>query len=147
MVNPVVPEPISGTGSSRLDLFMTVIRVANWKTTVDWYIHALGLSPVLLDTQHQFALLSAGSGRVGIQGVPESRSVEVTARVRLVFQVRDLDEERRRLIEQGVAVGEPVENSEEGYREVRLQDPEGQSLRLFAWTDPARGDAFARQRH
>ncbi len=147
MVDPAVPEPTAGTGSSRLDLFMTVIRVANWKTTVNWYIHTLGLCPVLLDSQHEFALLSAGNGRVGIQGVQEARSSEVSARVRLVFQVEDLDEERRRLIEQGVAVGEPVENSEEGYREVRLQDPEGQSLRLFAWIDPARGDAFTRRRH
>ena len=56
--------------------------------------------------------------------------------MRLVFQVADLDRERRRLIDNGVAVGEPIENHAEGYREIRFQDPEGYSLRFFAWNDP-----------
>ena len=61
---------------------------------------------------------------------------------RLVFQVADLDRERQRLIDNGVAVGEPVENHAEGYREIRFQDPEGYSLRFFAWNDPGRAGAF-----
>jgi hypothetical protein len=63
-------------------------------------------------------------------------------RVRLVFQVAELDRERRRLIDHGVEVGEPIENHDEGYREIRFQDPEGYSLRLFAWNDPERAGAF-----
>ncbi len=126
---------------------MTVIRVANWQTTVRWYIDTLGLSPILLDSPHEFALLAAGNGRVGLQGVKDARSLAGPGKVRLVFQVADLDRERQRLIDRGVAVGAPVENHEEGYREVRIQDPEGHGLRLFAWTDPARGDPFARPRH
>ena len=139
------PEPLAATEPPRLDLFMTVIRVASWQTTVRWYIDTLGLIPILLDAQQEFALLSAGSGRLGVQGVKEARSVTGPARVRLVFQVRDLALERQRLIEKGVAVGAPVENHDEGYCEVRLQDPEGHSLRLFAWTDPSRENAFARR--
>ena len=124
---------------------MTVIRVASWQTTVRWYIDTLGLSPVVMDAQHEFALLSAGSGRLGVQGTREARFVAGPGKVRLVFQVHDLDGERQRLIEQGVAVGELVENHDEGYREVRLQDPEGHSLRLFAWLDPTRADPFTRR--
>ena len=56
------PEPVAATEPPRIDLFMTVIRVASWKTTVRWYIDTLGLTPILLDSQHEFALLSAGSG-------------------------------------------------------------------------------------
>jgi catechol 2,3-dioxygenase-like lactoylglutathione lyase family enzyme len=138
-------EPIPAVERPRLDLFMTVIRVASWQTTVRWYIDTLGLSPVLMDAQHEFALLSAGSGRLGVQGTKEARFTSGPGKVRLVFQVNDLDGERRRLIEQGVAVGDLVENHEEGYREVRLQDPEGHSLRLFAWVDPARAHPFARR--
>ena len=60
------------------------------------------------------------------------------SKVRLVFQVRDVDLERQRLIELGVEVGVPFDNREEGYREIRLHDPDGNSLTLFAWIDPAR---------
>ena len=144
MVDPVVP----GTGHLgpdrlALDLFMTVIRVANWKTTVAWYIHTLGLCPVLLDSQHEFALLPRGADEWESRGVQESRSSEVSARVRLVFEVQDLDEERRRLIEQGVAVGEP--SRELRGRISRSPAPVSRKARVYAcsaWTDPARGDAF-----
>jgi len=132
-------EQRATTGRSRLDLFMTVVRVASWQTTVRWYIDVLGLALVLLDAEHEFALLSAGSGRLGVQGVKEGRSASGPGKVRLVFQVADLDQECQRLTELGVAVGPPMENLVEGYREARLQDPEGHSLRLFAWTGPTRG--------
>ena len=44
--------------------------------------------------------------------------------------------ERQRLIELGVEVSVPFDNREEGYREIRLHDPDGNSLTLFAWIDP-----------
>jgi catechol 2,3-dioxygenase-like lactoylglutathione lyase family enzyme len=139
MTDPVplaVPEPL------RIDLFMTVIRVARWETTVRWYVDVLGLAPLLLDAAHEFAFLSAGNGRVGLQGVKEAYLAPARNRVRLVFQVADLDRERRRLIDLGVAVGEPIENQDEGYKEIRFQDPEGYSLRFFAWNDIGRAGAF-----
>jgi catechol 2,3-dioxygenase-like lactoylglutathione lyase family enzyme len=147
MSEGIEPESPVAAGVPRLELFMTVIRVAHWQSTVHWYINTLGLSPILLDSPHEFALLAAGSGRVGLQGFKGAGALAGHGKIRLVFQVLDLHGERQRLIDQGVAVGVPVENHEEGYREVRLQDPEGHSLRLFAWTDPARGEPFARPRH
>jgi len=140
------PEPQAATELPRIELFMTVIRVANWSMVVRWYIDALGLVPVLLDPQHQFALLAAGNGRLGVQGVAEAQFDSVRGKVRLVFQVRDLDRERQDLAQRGIAVSSPMENREEGYREVRLNDPEGNSLRLFAWIDPARASQFAGSR-
>jgi predicted enzyme related to lactoylglutathione lyase len=144
MTDPADPAPLAApeTQPPGIELFMTVIRVARWQTTVRWYIDALGLSPLLIDAAHEFALLSAGGGRVGLQGVKEAHLASSRGRVRLVFQVADLDRERRRLIDNGVAVAEPVENPGEGYREIRFQDPEGYSLRFFAWNDPARAGAF-----
>ncbi len=78
-----------------------------------------------------------GKGAVGLQGIKGPRKVAVPSAVRLVFQVPDVDAERRRLIELGVAVSLPSDNREEGYREIRLHDPDGNSLTLFAWTDQA----------
>ncbi len=144
MIEPTDPAPTAAPGPSRIELFMTVIRVARWPSTVRWYIDILGLAPVLLDEAHEFALLSAGGGRVGLQGVKEGQMTPARNRVRLVFQVDDLDRERNRLLDAGLDVGEPIENHDEGYREIRFQDPEGYSLRFFAWDDPARALAFAR---
>ena len=144
MTEPAGPASPAALEPSRIELFMTVIRVARWQTTVRWYIDTLGLPPLLLDAAHEFALLSAGGGRVALQGVKEAHLAPARNRVRLVFQVADLDRERSRLIDGGVAVGEPIENQEEGYREIRFQDPEGYSLRFFAWDEPGRGVAFAR---
>lgn len=144
MTDPAEPVPFAAPESSRIELFMTVIRVARWQTTVRWYTDTLGLLPLLVDAGQEFALLAAGGGRVGLQGVKEAHLTPPRNRVRLVFQVADLDSERLRLIESGVAVGEPIENREEGYREIRFQDPEGYSLRFFAWDDPERAGAFAR---
>jgi predicted enzyme related to lactoylglutathione lyase len=144
MTDPADPVPLAAPEPPRIELFMTVIRVARWQTTVRWYIDTLGLAPLLIDAAHEFALLAAGSGRVGLQGVKEAHLAPARNRVRLVFQVADLDRERRRLIDNGVAVGEPIENQDEGYREIRFQDPEGYSLRFFAWNHPARAGAFAR---
>ena len=142
MTDPAEPVPFAAPEPPRIELFMTVIRVARWQPTVRWYIDVLGLAPLLLDAAHEFALLSAGGGRVGLQGVKEAHLASSRARVRLVFQVADLDRERRRLMDNGVAVGEPIEHVDEGYREIRFQDPEGYSLRLFAWNDTTQAGAF-----
>jgi catechol 2,3-dioxygenase-like lactoylglutathione lyase family enzyme len=142
MTDPAEPVPFAAPEPPRIELFMTVIRVARWPATVRWYIDTLGLRPLVLDSAHEFALLSAGGGRVGLQGVKEAHLASARGRVRLVFQVGDLDRERRRLIDNGIAVDEPIDNHAEGYREIRFQDPEGYSLRFFAWSDPARVAAF-----
>ncbi len=140
------PDPLASTEPPFLDLFMTVVRVADWPRIVRWYIDTLRLVPVLMDPQHEFAFLAAGQGRLGLHGVKSTRESTVPSKVRLVFQVPDVDLERQRLIELGVEVGVPFDNREEGYREIRLHDPDGNSLTLFAWIDPTRGHQFSRGR-
>ena len=121
-----------------IDLFMTVVKVANWWTVVRWYTDTLGLAAVLLDRQNEFALLAAGQSRVGLQGMKGAHELARSSKVRLVFQVRDVDVERQRLVALGLDVTMPHDNGQEGYREIRLRDPDGNRLTLFAWTDPAR---------
>jgi predicted enzyme related to lactoylglutathione lyase len=140
------PEPLASEEPPFLDLFMTVVRVADWSRVVRWYIDTLRLVPVLMDPKHEFAFLAAGQGRLGLHGVKSAKAATVPSKVRLVFQVPDVDRERQRLIELGVDVGMPFDNREEGYREIRLHDPDGNSLTLFAWIDPTRGHQFDRVR-
>jgi glyoxylase I family protein len=122
---------------------MTVIKVADWARAVAWYVDVLGLMAVLSDSENQFALLAAGTGRLAIQGDPLLRPSESPAAVRLVFLVPDVDHERHRLITRGVEVAAPIENTCEGYREIRLHDPEGTAVTLFSWTESTRGKRFA----
>jgi catechol 2,3-dioxygenase-like lactoylglutathione lyase family enzyme len=146
MADGPAPEPLASTEPPFLDLFMTVVRVADWPAIVRWYIDKLGLVPILLDPKHEFAFLAAGQGRLGLQGVKGPRDSTVPSKVRVVFQVREVDLERARLVANGVEVSAPIDNYEEGYREIRLHDPDGNSLTLFAWIDAARARRFSPNR-
>jgi catechol 2,3-dioxygenase-like lactoylglutathione lyase family enzyme len=134
-----LPESDRGlaTEQTPLDLFMTVVQVTNWPMIVKWYTDTLGLVPIVLDGEHEFALLEAGSGRLGLKGVKAAHAAHERIKIRLVFQVADVDVERARLVERGVVVSPVFDNREEGYREVRLHDPDGNSLTIFAWADAA----------
>jgi predicted enzyme related to lactoylglutathione lyase len=141
------PESLAASAHSHLDLFMTVVRVMDWSTLVPWYIDTLGLVPILIDAEHEFALLAAGSGRLGFKGIKSHLIAHERTKVRFVFQVQDVDHERQRLVARGIVVSEPFDNSDEGYREVRLHDPEGNSLTMFTWIDPNRNGRFSQGGH
>ncbi len=111
------------------ELFMVEIRLANWEVSSRWYRDVLGLLPILEDQGRRFLLLGAGAGRVALKEGPASGD---RGAVRLIFQVGDVDAARNRLIALGNSVSEPTQ-SDEGYREVRLTDPEGTPIHLFSW--------------
>ncbi|MBV8317854.1 MAG: hypothetical protein JOZ53_23170 [Planctomycetaceae bacterium] len=123
-----------------IQLFLTELKVADWPCALRWYVDVLGHRPVLEDTEHQYALLEAGTGRVALKGggVPGTGVDPVPGpgrdAVRLVFRVEDLEVARARLRDRGVDVGALVEDQRECYRSVRLSDPEGTPIRLFCWT-------------
>ncbi len=112
-----------------LELFLTEIKVSEWASTVRWYVETLGMRLLLEDADHQYALLGSGGGRLALKGgSPPGLDRDL---VRLIIQVEDLEAEQERLIRRGVALSPPVDNPDEGYREVRLHDPEGTPIRLF----------------
>ncbi len=112
-----------------LELFLTEIKVSDWASTVRWYVETLGMRLLVEDADHQYALLASGAGRLALKG-GSPRGLD-RDHVRLIIQVEDLEAERRRLIGRGMAVSLPVDSPNEGYREVRLHDPEGTPIRLF----------------
>jgi len=107
-------------------------------------VETLGLLTVLTDAEHKFALLAAGNGRLAIQEESAPKAADAPDGARLVFLVPDIDGERGRLIGRGAEVSAPIENAIEGYREIRLHDPDGTPLTLFSWTGPAQGRRFGR---
>ena len=126
------------------DLFMTVIKVSDWAASLAWYVERLGLLPVLTDAEHRFALLAAGNGRLALQEESAPVAANAPGGARLVFLVPDIDDERARLLGQDVEVSAPRENAVEGYREIRLHDPDGTPLTLFSWSGLAQGRRFGR---
>jgi catechol 2,3-dioxygenase-like lactoylglutathione lyase family enzyme len=124
-----------------LELFLTEIKVSDWASTVRWYVETLGMRLLLEDRDHQYALLGAGRGRLALKGgSPEGLDRDL---VRLIIRVEDLEAEQERLVGRGVALSPPVDHTDEGYREIRLHDPEGTPIRLFSWipskTNPEAG--------
>ena len=137
MIRPPKLTPEIAAKAPGPDLFMTVVKVADWQACLDWYIQKLELSPLLVDAEHEFALLAAGTGRLGLQGDRCRQHAEQTQAMRLVFLVPDADLQRQRLIDRGLEIGPSIENALEGYREIRLHDPEGTPLTFFSWTKGA----------
>ncbi len=115
-----------------IELFMAEVVVADRAASARWYVDVLGLRPILDDPAGGFVLLGSGAGRVALKGGPTAPG---RGAVRLVFRVADVDAERARLVGLGVAVSGATESAE-GYREVRLADPDGTPIRLFSWSGP-----------
>ena len=120
-------------------LFMVEIRVVDWRRSVAWYRDVLGLRVALEDPAGGFALLEAGSGggRVAIKGGSAGATGD-RAGCRLVFEVEDVDRLGAELAARGVAVAGPFASAE-GYREVRVVDPDGTAIGLFSWGRPGPG--------
>jgi catechol 2,3-dioxygenase-like lactoylglutathione lyase family enzyme len=110
-------------------LFMVEVRVLDWDAASRWYVDVLGLRPMMEDREGRFLLLDAGPARVALK---EGPAIADRGAVRLIFKVNDVEADRERLLALGVAVT-PITESAEGYREVRLADPEGTPIHLFAW--------------
>ena len=126
---------------------MTVVRVTNWSTIVRWYIDILGLAPVVLDAEHEFAFLAAGGGRLGLKGIKAARGADERDQdpprvpgARPGFPAPEAD---RKMGSWSASV---IDNHDEGYREVRLHDPDGNSLTLFAWIDSTAKSRLAADR-
>jgi predicted enzyme related to lactoylglutathione lyase len=112
-------------------LFLVELKVADWAGAVRWYEKTLGLALVLRDDERGFALFAAGPARVGLKWAPTKEPSGKP--FRLIFHVDDLDVMVVRLRARGASVSSPAENQQEGYREVRLTDPEGTPISLFEW--------------
>ena len=120
-------------------LFMVEVRVRDLGRSLDWYGRTLGLRPRLVDEPGGFALLDAGPAAVALKAGGEAPADR--RGVRLTFRVADVEAERARIAELGVAVSEPIVNEAEGFREVRLADPDGTPITLFAWDRGPQADS------
>ena len=114
-----------------LELFLTEIKVSDWASTVRWYVETLGMRLLLEDPDHQYALLGAGRGRLALKGgSPEGLDRDL---VRLIIRVERPGSRAGEAHRPGSGPRPARRPPDEGYREVRLHDPEGTPIRLFSW--------------
>ncbi|MEI6504275.1 MAG: VOC family protein [Planctomycetota bacterium] len=121
MTHSILPRP---------SLFSVELRTARWPTLVDWYRDALGLKVLVRVLDDEYALLEAGDTRLAILG--RASAGEASGRWSLGFEVPDVVVARERLLGMAMTVGEPTIHPE-GFHELRVVDPDGNRLRLFAW--------------
>jgi catechol 2,3-dioxygenase-like lactoylglutathione lyase family enzyme len=119
----------------RPTLFAVEIRTTHWDDLVAWYRDTLGLEVLLRVVDDRYALLAAGSARLAILG--REATDPASRRWSLGFEVSDLAVVRDQLAARGVAAPEPTANPE-GFRELVVIDPDGNRIRLFAWSDDHR---------
>ena len=116
-------------------LFCIELRTARWAELVEWYRSVVGLRVLVRVVDDGYALLAAGDGRLAILARPDPGGA--SPRWTMVFEVANLDETARRLAATGAA-GSPRTHPE-GFRELVVTDPDGNSLRLFTWPPAAAG--------
>ena len=112
------------------ELFSVELRTARWADVVAWYRDLLGLDVLLRVVDEGYALLAAGSGRVAILARDDPGAA--SGRLSLGFEVDDLDAVHRRFVDAGADTTEPRVHPE-GFREIVVRDPDGNTLRIFAW--------------
>ncbi len=117
-----------------MQFFMTEIAVADWASTVRWFVDTLRLRVLLKDEPNQFALLEGESGgKLAIRQADQTMHPDNA--IRLVFLVAALDREIERLRESGLTFDPPHTNEREAYRELRIIGPGGLRISIFEWTD------------
>ena len=120
---------------SQPSLFSVELRTPHWGRLVAWYREALGLRVLVRVIDDEYALLQAGDTRLAIMG--RAAPGEASGRWSLGFEVADLDAAYDRLRTMAASVAAPTENPE-GFRELRVADPDGNRIRLFAWAEDRR---------
>lgn len=111
-------------------LYCVELRTTDWLRLVNWYRDVVGLRVAVRMTGRRYALLAGREGRLAVLGRPDAHPAD--RRWNLVFEVADVDAVRARLHAAGIAtVAEDAPS--ENYREVVVEDPDGNRVRFFEW--------------
>jgi catechol 2,3-dioxygenase-like lactoylglutathione lyase family enzyme len=101
---------------------------------VDWYRSVLGLRVLVRVVDDGYALVEAGETRLAL--IARDTDGDPSPRWSLGFEVTDLDEIAERLTSAGSRFTQPRRHAE-GFQEIVTTDPDGNSIRLFAWPEAA----------
>ncbi|MDX1964100.1 MAG: VOC family protein [Pirellulales bacterium] len=115
---------------NRPSLYCVELRTGRWQEMLQWYRLTLGLRVLVRVEEDGYALLEAGETRISL--LKREQAGDASPRWSLGFEVENLAKIGQRLEEAGLAVEAPRE-SNEGFSEIVTKDPDGNTVRLFAW--------------
>jgi catechol 2,3-dioxygenase-like lactoylglutathione lyase family enzyme len=110
---------------------MVAIYVADWPAAVAWYEEKLGLTPVYVEHDHQFAVLGLPDGGPVLHLVGDRRPVGGRSRCAPNIAVDDFNPALVELKNRGVDVLSVQDEQDEGYRLATIADPEGNEINLY----------------
>jgi predicted enzyme related to lactoylglutathione lyase len=113
---------------------MVEVRARDWERLCAFYGVTLGLPRRMLDVPGRFAMYGAREPFVAVVG--RRAGGTGASRVVMDFAVADLGAALHALAARGVRPSSGPEESAEGYRLARIEDPEGNEIHLFEWTAP-----------
>jgi predicted enzyme related to lactoylglutathione lyase len=116
----------------RPSLYSVELRTTRWAEMVEWYRSVLGLRVLVRVMDEGYALIEAGETRLAI--IARDSNGEPSGRWSLGFEVFDLEQAASRLESAGSRFTQPRRHAE-GFQEIVTSDPDGNSIRLFAWPD------------
>jgi len=119
-----------GFKRERPGLYCVELRTDQWESAVKWYRETLGLRVLVRVVEDGYALFEAGETRLSL--LARRAAGEPSARWSLGFEVENLDGVAQRLLEAGSPVTRPRDDPE-GFQEIITSDPDGNTIRLFAW--------------
>jgi catechol 2,3-dioxygenase-like lactoylglutathione lyase family enzyme len=116
----------------RPSLYSVELRTTRWQQMVEWYRSVLGLRVLVRVVDDGYALIEAGETRLALISRPSNG--EPSGRWSLGFEVYDLEQAAARLEAAGSRYTQPRRHAE-GFQEIVTTDPDGNSIRLFAWPE------------
>ncbi|UUO06540.1 VOC family protein [Blastopirellula sp. J2-11] len=111
------------------ELFAVEIRTARFESMLDWYRDVLRLQVGVRQTAEGYALLCGEGFRIALLARDDATSGQ--AIVSLAIEVDNFDIWREYLNSKSIAL--IAQESPEGFRELKLNDPDGNQVKLFAW--------------
>ncbi|EAQ82135.1 VOC family protein [Blastopirellula marina] len=111
------------------ELFAVEIRTARFESMLDWYRDVLRLQVGVRQMEEGYALLCSEGFRIALLARDDAIAGQAT--VSLAIEVDDFDVWREYL--NGKSIALVAQENPEGFRELKLNDPDGNRVKLFAW--------------
>ena len=119
-------------------IMMVTVQVANFSAAVDWYRDVLGLAVLYLEPD-EFCMLAPPDGTdspAGALALATDHPGRISPRPGIgwtpTLVVEDFDATVAELRQRGVTFDAEEEGADEGYRLVRVLDPEGNPIGITA---------------
>lgn len=115
------------------------LKVRDWQAAVEWFSHYFSMNVLITDRAKQYALLGEDYGSEANLSIPGTTETFTSNQFLLQWEVIDLAGFVANLAHRGVRVLKPIqEASDEWYKRIIIEGPEGVPLLLFEFT---KGDA------